>query len=182
MCCPFKGSGSTFMPCLQKINYLKQLPRWYGQRDHISTYRSVLWFQICIYNHHLTLSHFNTCSLTYWNACCYRWRQSIARPEELKMKVVQSCWTLGEPMDYTVHGIIQVRILELLAFPLSMGSSNPEMGPKSPKLWLDSLSDEPKGKPKNTGMGSLSLLQQNFWTQESNQDLQNWRWILSQLN
>ena len=60
MCRPFKGSGSTFMPCLQKINYLKQLPGWNGQRDHTSTYRSVLWFHIYIYDYHLTLSHFNT--------------------------------------------------------------------------------------------------------------------------
>ena len=98
------------------------------------------------------------------------------------MKVVQSCWTLGKPMDYTVHGIIQARILELLVFPFSMGSSNPEMEPKSPKSQLDSLSDEPKGKPKYTEMGSLSFFQQNFPTWELNQDLQNCRWILSQLN
>ena len=31
---------------------------------------------------------------------------------------------------------------------------------------------EPQGKPKNTGVGSLSLLQQIFPTQESNQGLQ----------
>ena len=59
LCCPFKGSVSTIMPCLQKINYLKQLPGWYGQRDLMSTYRSLLWFQFCIYYHHLTFSHFN---------------------------------------------------------------------------------------------------------------------------
>ena len=58
-CCPFKGSVSTIMPCLQKINYLRQLPGWYGQRDLMSTYRSLLWFQFCIYYHHLTFSHFN---------------------------------------------------------------------------------------------------------------------------
>ena len=31
-CCPFKGSVSTIMLCLQKINYLRQLPVWYRQR------------------------------------------------------------------------------------------------------------------------------------------------------
>ena len=36
------------------------------------------------------------------------------------MKVTQS--TLYEPMDYTVHGILQVRILEWVAFPFSRGS------------------------------------------------------------
>ena len=28
-------------------------------------------------------------------------------------------------MDYTVHGILQARILELVAFPFSRGSSQP---------------------------------------------------------
>ena len=31
------------------------------------------------------------------------------------VKVAQSCLTLGDPMDYTVHGILQVRILEQVA-------------------------------------------------------------------
>ena len=35
----------------------------------------------------------------------------------------QSCLTLCDPMDYTVHGILQVRILEWVAFPFSKGSS-----------------------------------------------------------
>ena len=33
--------------------------------------------------------------------------------------------TLCEPMDYTVHGILQARILEWVAFPFSRGSSQP---------------------------------------------------------
>ena len=43
----------------------------------------------------------------------------------LKVKVVQSCLTLWDPMDYTVHGILQAKILEWLAFPFSRGSSQP---------------------------------------------------------
>ena len=39
------------------------------------------------------------------------------------MKVAQSCPTLCDPMDYTVHGILQARILEWVAFPFSKGSS-----------------------------------------------------------
>ena len=39
------------------------------------------------------------------------------------MKVTQSCPTLCDPIDYTVHGILQVRILEWVAFPFSRGSS-----------------------------------------------------------
>ena len=42
-----------------------------------------------------------------------------------KGKVAQSCPTLCDPMDYTVHGILQARILESVAFPFSRGSSQP---------------------------------------------------------
>ena len=40
-----------------------------------------------------------------------------------KVKVAQSCPTLCDPMDYTVHGILQARILEWVACPFSSGSS-----------------------------------------------------------
>ena len=33
-------------------------------------------------------------------------------PELLKVKVTQSCPTLCNPMDCTVHGILQARMLE----------------------------------------------------------------------
>ena len=36
-----------------------------------------------------------------------------------KMKVAQLCLTLCDPMDYTVHGVLQDRILEWVAFPFS---------------------------------------------------------------
>ena len=35
------------------------------------------------------------------------------------MKVIQSCPTLCDPMDYTEHGIFQARILEWVAVPFS---------------------------------------------------------------
>ena len=41
------------------------------------------------------------------------------------VKVAQSCPTLCDPMDYTVHGILQARILEWVAFSFSKGSSQP---------------------------------------------------------
>jgi len=43
----------------------------------------------------------------------------------MKVKVAQSCLTLCDPMDYSVHGILQARILEWVAFPFSRGSSQP---------------------------------------------------------
>jgi len=42
-----------------------------------------------------------------------------------KWKVAQSCPILCDPMDYTVRGILQARILEWIAFPFSRGSSQP---------------------------------------------------------
>ena len=42
-----------------------------------------------------------------------------------KVKVTQSCLTLCDPMDCTVYGILQAKILEWVAFPFSRGSSQP---------------------------------------------------------
>ena len=53
--------------------------------------------------------------------------------------------------------------------------------PRSPTLQADSLPAVPPGKPKNTRLGSLSLLQQIFPTQESNLGLLHCRQILYQL-
>ena len=51
---------------------------------------------------------------------------SVGKAEsEVKMKVAQLCPTLCDPMDYAVHGILQARILEWVAFPFSRGSSQP---------------------------------------------------------
>ena len=42
-----------------------------------------------------------------------------------EVKVTQSCLTLCDAMDYIVHGILQAKILEWVAFPFSRGSSQP---------------------------------------------------------
>ena len=59
---------------------------------------------------------------------------------------------------------------------------NPGIGPRSPALQADSLPAEPQGKPKNTGVSSLSLHQWIFLTQGSNWGLLHCRWILYQLS
>ena len=69
-----------------------------------------------------------------------------------------------------------------LPFPFPRGLPNPGIKPRSPALQEDSLPFESPGKPKNMGMGSLSLLQWIFLTQESNQGLLHCRWILYQLS
>ena len=40
---------------------------------------------------------------------------------KVKVKVIQSCPTLCDPMDCIVHGILQARILQWVAFPFSRG-------------------------------------------------------------
>ena len=87
-----------------------------------------------------------------------------------------------QPQGYTVHGILLARILELVAVSFSRWSFQPGIEPRSPSLRADSLPAEPPGKSKNTGVGSLSLLQQIFPTQESNWGLLHRSWILYQLS
>ena len=47
------------------------------------------------------------------------------RTQKVKVKVVPSCSTLCNSMDCIVHGILQARILEWVAFPFCRGSSQP---------------------------------------------------------
>ena len=100
----------------------------------------------------------------------------------MNVKVIQLCLTLCNPMDYTAHGILQARLLEWVAFHSPGDLPNPGIKPRSPTLQADSLPAEPQGKPKNTRVGSLSLLQGIFPTQESNRGLLHCRQILYQLS
>ena len=43
-----------------------------------------------------------------------------------KVKVVQLCLTLCDPMGYKVHRILQARILKWVAIPSSRGPSQPK--------------------------------------------------------
>ena len=108
----------------------------------------------------------------------------------MKVNVAQLCLTLCDPMDYTIHGISQARILERVALPFSRkkipwrskGSSQPRDRIQVSTMQVDSLPAEPQGKSKNTGVGSLSLLQRIFSAQELNRGLLHCRQILYQLS
>ena len=89
-------------------------------------------------------------------------------------KSLQSCptetpWDCSLPGS-SIHGILQARIMEWVAISLTRDLPNPSIELASlTSLWqVDSLPSELQGKPKNTGVGSLSLLQQILPTQESN--------------
>ena len=62
----------------------------------------------------------------------------------MKVKVTQLRLAFCDPMDYTVHGILQSRILEG-SLSLLQGI-NPGIEPTSPTLQADFLLAEPQGK------------------------------------
>ena len=101
--------------------------------------------------------------------------------------VAQLCLTLCDPMNCSlpgpsVHGILQSRILEWVVIPSPPGDlPKPGIEHRSPAWQADSLPREPSGKPMNTGVSSLSLLQRIFPTLESNRGLLHCRQILYQL-
>ena len=67
-------------------------------------------------------------------------------------------------------------------FPSQGDLPDPGIKPRSPTLQVDSLPSEPPEKPKNTGVGILSLLQGIFLSQELTQGLLHCRRILYQLS
>ena len=89
----------------------------------------------------------------------------------LKVKVAQS-WVVSYSLQS--HGLIQSMEFSTTeywsGYPFPSPGDLPNSGiePRSPTLQADSLPAEPPGKPKNTGVGSLSLLQGIFPTQELN--------------
>ena len=73
-------------------------------------------------------------TLHSYHQCHSEWSCSLQVPYSsmrchpqrcLKVKVPQPCPILCDPMDCTVYGILQARILEWVAFPFSRGSSQP---------------------------------------------------------
>ena len=73
---------------------------------------------------------------------------------KVKVLVAQSCLTLCGTIDSnlpgsSVHGILQERILEWVAFPFSRGLPDPGIEPGSPALQANSLPAKLPGKPQH---------------------------------
>ena len=102
--------------------------------------------------------------------------------------VAQLCSTFCNPMDgsppgFSVHGDSPGKNTGVgCPGPPPGDLPNPGIEPRSLALQAYSLLSEPPGKPKNTGVGSLSLLQGIILTQESNWGLLHCRQILYQLS
>ena len=90
-------------------------------------------------------------------------------------------WTVACQAPLSM-GILQARILEWVAMTFPRGSSQPRDQTQVSRIVGDSLSSEPPGKPMNTGVGSLSVLQGIFLTKGSNQGLLHCRQIVYQLS
>ena len=77
---------------------------------------------------------------------------------------------------------LKICLLQGQGYPPPEDLPNPGIKPRSPALQANSLLSEPTRKPKNPGVGSLSLLQGIFLTQELNWSLLDERWVLYQLS
>ena len=63
--------------------------------------------------------------VSYWQADSLPLAKCRLKQVWKKVLIAQLCLTLCNPMDYTIYGILQARILEWVAFPFSSRSSQP---------------------------------------------------------
>ena len=86
-------------------------------------------------------------------------------------------WTTAHQVPLSIE-FFRLEHWSGLPFPSSGDLPNPGVKLRSPVLQADSLPSEPPGKSMNAGVGSLSLLQGVFLTQELNRGLLQCRQIL----
>ena len=114
-------------------------------------------------------------------------RSGIARSCAVLSLVALSCLILCDPMDCSPPGssvhVDSPGRKTGMGCHASLQGIFPIKGSKpSFPHCTQILYHEPLGKPRNTRVGSLSILQGNFPTQESNWGLLHFRWILYQLS
>ena len=101
----------------------------------------------------------------------------------MKWKSLSRVLTLCDPEDYTtIHGILQARILEWVSVPFSRESSQPRDWTQVSCIAGEFFTSWAIREVQESGVGSLSLLQKIFSTQESNWGLLHHRGILYQLS
>ena len=117
---PFPGTKSCIMcPCLNQSPAREMGLPWLIQG---------ICFTISKHCHlRLTNKHFfvaktegNGCRLEK-QQCLPQWNCCHVKKRKMLLNRVRSC----DPMDYTVHGVLQARELEWVALPFSRGSSQP---------------------------------------------------------
>ena len=112
---------------------------------------------------------------------CRLWGCTESDTTEATYQQLRPPWTVARQAPLSM-GFFRQEYWRVLPLPSPGDLPNPGIEPISPPVQADSLPSEPPGKPKNTGVGSLSLLYGNFLTQELNQCLLHCRRILYQLN
>ena len=102
-----------------------------------------------------------------WSSLCYTiglcWSSIL-----YTCSVAQSCLTLCDRQALLSMGVSRQEYWSGLSCLPPGDLPDPGIEPRSSTLQADSSPAEPPGKPKNTGVGSLSLLQGVFLTQGSN--------------
>ena len=88
----------------------------------------------------------------------FRWNSRV------KWKSFSCIWLFATPWTIQSVEFSRPEYWSGQPFPSPGGLPKPGIKPRSPALQADSLPAEPQGKPKNTGVGSLSLLQWIFLT------------------
>ena len=98
---------------------------------------------------------------------------------ESKVNVTKLCPTLCNPVGYTVHGMLQARILEWGAFPFSRESSQPRDPIQVSHIAGGFFTSWASREAQEYWSGSLSLLQGIFPTQGWNPGLPHSRQTLN---
>ena len=129
--------------------------------------------QLFIYIHFLIPFHYRLLQDIGYSSLCYT----------IIFKVTQSCLILCNPIGLYSPWNSPGQNAGAGSLSLLPGHlPNPGIKPRSPALQADSLPGTPPGKPKNTRVDCLFLLQWIFSTQESNWGLLHCRKILYQLS
>ena len=118
---------------------------------------------------HLYMTAGKTKSLTF-----------VSKVKWKKVKVAQLRLTLCNPIRSMEF--LRLEYWSRYSFLSPRDLPNPGIKPKSCSLKADSLPKDSSEKPKNTWVGSLSLLHRIFPTQGSNWGILHCRWILYQLS
>ena len=134
--CPIRGSKKTLLVWVQETRAEKGFPCHHLKYLHC-LHRSVFLF---VHFYELLMRH--VLSSLYFSQN----RESLAYCEVVKLKLIQLCPTLCDPMGYPVHGILQARILEWVAFLFSRVLPNPGIKPRSSALQADSQPAESQVK------------------------------------